>query len=95
MSAETSSHCEGSDKNRPRGGSHRIRMISLNYRNKGHTPEVPLFPEREETTNTQRIFEDKRDQRQNRQLLRTSGDFLGVQGANPRTGEQFYPIHEL
>lgn len=39
-----------------------------------------------EATKTQQIFEDKKTRRENRRSLRDSGDFLGVQGANPRTG---------
>jgi hypothetical protein len=37
-------------------------------------------------TKTQQIFDVKRSQREQRRSLRESGDFLGVQGANPRTG---------
>lgn len=39
-----------------------------------------------EMTKTQKMFEDKRVRREQRRSLRESGDFLGVQGANPRTG---------
>ena len=34
----------------------------------------------------QKMFEDKKARREQRRSLRDSGDFLGVQGANPRTG---------
>ncbi|EKD15388.1 uncharacterized protein L3040_001755 [Drepanopeziza brunnea f. sp. 'multigermtubi'] len=37
-------------------------------------------------TFVQRMFEDKRNRRQQRRSLKESGDYLGVQGANPRTG---------
>ncbi|KAI9054675.1 hypothetical protein LZ554_001827 [Drepanopeziza brunnea f. sp. 'monogermtubi'] len=37
-------------------------------------------------TVVQRMFEDKRNRRQQRRSLKESGDYLGVQGANPRTG---------
>jgi len=87
VSAETNSHYEWSVKNQPPGGSLGRRMFSLKSKHKSHTLEVPMSPEKEETSKNQKIFEDKRDQRQTRRLLRASGDFLGVQGANPRTGE--------
>ena len=45
--------------------------------------KVPLLSE---MTRTQKIFEDKKAKREQRRSLRESGDFLGVQGANPRTG---------
>ena len=54
--------------------------------------QVPLLsidiPELEniEITKTQQMYEDKKARRQQRRSLRESGDFLGVQGANPRTG---------
>lgn len=54
--------------------------------------QIPLLsvdiPELEnsEITKTQRMFEDKKARRVQRRSLRESGDFLGVQGANPRTG---------
>lgn len=37
-------------------------------------------------TKTQQMYKDKKAKRQQRRSLRDSGDFLGVQGANPRTG---------
>lgn len=37
-------------------------------------------------TKTQQMFEDKKLLREERRSLKESGDFLGVQGANPRTG---------
>ena len=40
----------------------------------------------QERTKTQQVFEDKKAHREQRRSLRESGDFLGVQGANPRTG---------
>lgn len=39
-----------------------------------------------EVSNSQRIYEVKRSRREQRRSLVESGDFLGVQGANPRTG---------
>ncbi|KUJ10231.1 uncharacterized protein LY89DRAFT_544485, partial [Mollisia scopiformis] len=39
-----------------------------------------------EITKTQQLFEDKKARREQRRSLQESGDFLGVQGANPRTG---------
>lgn len=39
-----------------------------------------------ELSKAQQIFEDKRIRREKRRSLRDSGDFLGIQGANPRTG---------
>ncbi|TAQ84405.1 hypothetical protein B7494_g7275 [Chlorociboria aeruginascens] len=37
-------------------------------------------------TKTQEMFADKKRRREQRRSLKESGDFLGVQGANPRTG---------
>lgn len=48
----------------------------------GDIPEL----ENSEMTKTQKMFEDKKARREQRRSLRESGDFLGVQGANPRTG---------
>jgi hypothetical protein len=48
--------------------------------------EVAKVSDEKEITKAQRIFEDKKFQRDQRRYLRDSGDFLGVQGANPRTG---------
>lgn len=39
-----------------------------------------------EITKTQQMFENKKVRREQRKSLQKSGDFLGVQGANPRTG---------
>lgn len=38
------------------------------------------------TTTAQQMFEDRKSLREERRALRRSGDYLGVQGANPRTG---------
>jgi hypothetical protein len=54
-----------------------------------HIPLLSIdMPELEnsEMTKTQQMYEDKKARRQQRRSLRESGDFLGVQGANPRTG---------
>lgn len=45
-----------------------------------------IFSDEKEITKTQQIFDEKRSRREQRRSLRESGDFLGVQGANPRTG---------
>ncbi|TVY21408.1 hypothetical protein LARI1_G000813, partial [Lachnellula arida] len=39
-----------------------------------------------EPSKTQQMFENKKARREQRRALQESGDFLGVQGANPRTG---------
>jgi hypothetical protein len=77
------------------------RMVGLKTVVKGegahlhqYTEEMPLLIDREavqeldntEMTKAQQMFEDKKVRRQKRRSLRESGDFLGVQGANPRTG---------
>jgi len=46
------------------------------------TPEA-----QEEQSRTQQLFRSKREARRLRQGLKESGDFLGVQGVNPETGE--------
>ena len=49
--------------------------------------ETPnIISDEKEITKTQQIFDEKRFRREQRRSLRESGDFLGVQGANPRTG---------
>jgi hypothetical protein len=48
--------------------------------------ETALFSDEKEITKTQQIYDDKKSRREQRRSLRESGDFLGVQGANPRTG---------
>ncbi|OWO98920.1 hypothetical protein B2J93_7007 [Marssonina coronariae] len=51
--------------------------------------QMPSFggvSDEKEITATQQIFEDKKSRRQQRRSLKDSGDYLGVQGANPRTG---------
>ncbi|PBP24114.1 hypothetical protein BUE80_DR005000 [Diplocarpon rosae] len=51
--------------------------------------QMPSFSgvsDQKETTVAQQIFEDKKSRRQQRRSLKDSGDYLGVQGANPRTG---------
>ena len=45
-----------------------------------------IFSDEEEITKTQQLFDEKRLRREQRRSLKESGDFLGVQGANPRTG---------
>lgn len=44
------------------------------------------FSEDKQITTAQQLFEDKKTRREQRRSLRESGDYLGVQGANPRTG---------
>ncbi len=44
------------------------------------------FSDEKEITKTQQLFDEKRLRREQRRSLKESGDFLGVQGANPRTG---------
>jgi predicted ribosome quality control (RQC) complex YloA/Tae2 family protein len=46
----------------------------------------PLLDVDMEISKAQRMFEDKKARRERRRSLRDSADFLGVQGANPRTG---------
>jgi hypothetical protein len=48
--------------------------------------EVAKVSDEKEITKAQWIIEDKKFHRDQRRYLRDSGDFLGVQGANPRTG---------
>lgn len=48
--------------------------------------ETMLISTENQIKNTQQIFDEKRCRREQRRSLRESGDFLGVQGANPRTG---------
>lgn len=45
-----------------------------------------VFSDEKEITKTQQLFDEKRLRREQRRSLKESGDFLGVQGANPRTG---------
>ena len=40
----------------------------------------------QESSKAQQIYEDKKARREQRRSLKENGDFLGVQGANPRTG---------
>jgi hypothetical protein len=49
-------------------------------------PFLEAFSDEKEVTKTQQMVDDKRSQREQRRSLQESGDFLGVQGANPRTG---------
>ncbi|KAG9241512.1 hypothetical protein BJ878DRAFT_482880 [Calycina marina] len=42
--------------------------------------------QQEEISMAQRLFEQKQEERKNRRDFRQSGDYLGVQGFNPRTG---------
>jgi hypothetical protein len=55
--------------------------LELNF----HQPTAAK-EEEEEVSRTQQIFEAKKARRDQRRSLVASGDFLGVQGANPRTG---------
>jgi len=48
--------------------------------------ELLVLDQEDELTKAQRMFIDKKARRETRRSLRESGDFLGVQGANPRTG---------
>ncbi len=45
----------------------------------------PSLPDRQPSA--KHVFESKREARRRRQNLKESGDFLGVQGVNPETGE--------
>ncbi len=49
-------------------------------------PYLESFSANTRVPKTQQIFDEKRSQKEQRRSLRESGDFLGVQGANPRTG---------
>ncbi len=40
-----------------------------------------------EQSRVKQLFDSKRESRRRRQSLKESGDFLGVQGVNPETGE--------
>lgn len=51
-----------------------------------HVEKEPLLDVDVELSKAQRIFEDRKARREKRRSLQASGDFLGVQGANPRTG---------
>lgn len=55
-----------------------LPLLSLQRENSDH--------QESEKKITQQIFQDKKARREQRKNLRESGDFLGVQGANPRTG---------
>lgn len=44
------------------------------------------FSEEKQITTAQQMFEEKKARREQRRSLKESGDYLGVQGANPRTG---------
>ncbi|KAG0649356.1 hypothetical protein D0Z07_4196 [Hyphodiscus hymeniophilus] len=54
-------------------------------RRRSNSPLLGIEKESPESK-TQKIFDDKKARREQRRSLRESGDFLGVQGANPRTG---------
>jgi hypothetical protein len=47
---------------------------------------ITKYSDEKEITKTQQMFENKKARREQRRSLIESGDFLGVQGANPRTG---------
>jgi len=81
-----SSNYEGAVKDLASGRSLGKRMFSLNSRYKSHISEGLPSPEQRDITQIQHAIENKKEQRQSRRSLRASGDFLGVQGANPRTG---------
>ncbi|KAE9363430.1 hypothetical protein N431DRAFT_497298 [Stipitochalara longipes BDJ] len=66
-------------------GPSQSQIIQL-LESKKSCPEVAKFSDEKEITKTQQIFEDKKYQGEQRRRLQESGDFLGVQGANPRTG---------
>lgn len=51
--------------------------------NPSNSPNVPSVLTRKETV---RLLHAKRESRRQRRLLKASGDYLGVQGANPNTG---------
>ncbi|TVY48067.1 hypothetical protein LOCC1_G001522 [Lachnellula occidentalis] len=53
---------------------------------KGYPKTQQMFVEKKESSKTRQMFEDKKALREQRRALQESGDFLGVQGANPRTG---------
>jgi len=63
----------------------RSQIIQLVESKKSY-PESAKFSNEKEITKSQQIFEDKKLRREQRRSLQESGDFLGVQGANPRTG---------
>ncbi len=48
---------------------------------------IGASPPQDEQSRAKRLFESKRQARRRRQSLKESGDFLGVQGVNPETGE--------
>ncbi|KAK0118257.1 hypothetical protein ONS95_012558 [Cadophora gregata] len=52
----------------------------------GFRVSVPNFSEDKQISTAQQMFEDKKARREQRRSLKESGDYLGVQGANPRTG---------
>ncbi|KAH7391495.1 hypothetical protein BKA64DRAFT_106401 [Cadophora sp. MPI-SDFR-AT-0126] len=52
----------------------------------GFRISIPNFSEDNQITTAQQIFENKKARREQRRSLKESGDYLGVQGANPRTG---------
>jgi hypothetical protein len=49
-------------------------------------PRTPASVVDVEPSKSRRLFDKKKSHREQRKSLRESGDFLGVQGANPRTG---------
>ena len=61
------------------------RLLSLNRKSRGSENHCPP-PSNDDPSKTQQMFYDKKAQRINRRSLKESGDYLGVQGANPRTG---------
>ncbi|KAL5316425.1 hypothetical protein ACEPPN_015472 [Leptodophora sp. 'Broadleaf-Isolate-01'] len=52
----------------------------------GFRISIPGFSEDKQNTPAQQMFEDKKVRREQRRSIKESGDYLGVQGANPRTG---------
>lgn len=71
-----------SEKNRTKLA---VAVAAEYYKEKEITKTQRVYEEKEITT-SQQIYEEKRARRQQRRSLKESGDFLGVQGANPRTG---------
>jgi hypothetical protein len=69
---------------------HPFHLSPLNFENDAlglnFQKSTPATEDAEEISKTQQIFAEKKARREQRKSLIESGDFLGVQGANPRTG---------
>lgn len=63
-------------------GSNNNNVISSGDDGDGAGPSVKRF-----RTRAQELFEEKREARRRRREMKDSGDWLGVQGVNPLTGE--------